>query len=98
MDSIELLRAILGSALVLFLPGFSWTLVLLSGQEVGVVGKVAISFGLSIVMVPLAIFWLNLTLGLKVTTLNTILVTLALSAAPPAYLWARMRLSQRALQ
>ena len=53
MDDIELLRAVRGPALVLFLPGFSWSLVLLSGQDVGVVGTVAISFGLSIVLVPL---------------------------------------------
>ncbi|MFH1560397.1 MAG: DUF1616 domain-containing protein [Chloroflexota bacterium] len=95
MDAVELLRAVLGSAVILFLPGFSWSLVLLAGQEVGVVGRVATSFGLSLVLVPLTVFWLNLTLGLKVTPLNTVLVTLALSAAPPAYLWARMRLAKR---
>ena len=84
--------------MILFLPGFSWSLVLLAGQDVGVVGKLAISFGLSIVLVPLAVFWLNLTLGLKVTPLNTVLITLALSAAPPAYLWAKTRLGQEGQQ
>ncbi|MBI4282438.1 MAG: hypothetical protein HY672_03000 [Chloroflexi bacterium] len=49
-------------------------------------------------LVPLAVFWLNLTLGIKATPLNTMLLILGLSAALLAHLWDRVRLGHQERQ
>ena len=90
IDALSILRLVVfGTALVLLAPGLSWSYLLLRQQEIDLVARVAVSFGLSMVLVPLAVFWLNLTLGVGVTLLNVVLITLTLSAIPPAYLAAR---------
>ena len=89
MDVLAALRVVLGSVLILFVPGLSWSYLFLRSQDVGIVGRVATSFGLSLVLVPLVVFWLNLTLGVEVTLLNVGQIIFVLSAIPPAYLWVR---------
>jgi len=70
LQYIESFRIVFGSFFVLFLPGFF--IVELFFQEVDIIEKIALSFALSIAIVPLAVFYLNL-IGIKINTLNSVL-------------------------
>jgi hypothetical protein len=66
------LRAILGFAYVLFLPGY--VVVKCFFDEVDVIEKTALSFGLSIALVILSIMVSNILLKIPITTLTNFLV------------------------
>lgn len=70
LQYIESFRIVFGSFFVLFLPGFF--IVELFFQEVDIIEKIALSFALSIAIVPLTVFYLNL-IGIKINTLNSVL-------------------------
>lgn len=66
-------RIIFGSVYVLFLPGFILTFVFFPiHKEVDWIERMALSFALSIAVVPLIVFYLNL-IGLRISTINTTL-------------------------
>lgn len=82
------LRIFLGSFYVLFLPGFILSYLFfpntvsfdsVDGTSSGIdfLERTALSFALSIAIVPLAVFYLNLV-GLRISTLNSILTILAI--------------------
>ena len=89
----ESLRIIFGSVYVLFLPGFIITYIFFpkiqefdSGEKqkgeresgsIDWIERIALSFALSIAIVPLAVFYLNL-IGLKINMLNSFLVVLGI--------------------
>ena len=64
------LRAVFGSVLVLFVPGF--VIVKLYFKEIDIIERIALSFALSIAIVPLTVFYLN-KLGMRINTLNSFL-------------------------
>ena len=64
------IRAVFGSVLVLFVPGF--VIVKLYFKEIDIIEKIALSFALSIAIVPLVVFYLN-KLGMRINTLNSFL-------------------------
>lgn len=68
---IEVLRIVFGSIFVLFLPGFvlSW-LFFPQKNEIDWIERIALSFGLSIAVVPLAVFYLNFLFGVKINIQN----------------------------
>lgn len=76
LSLLESLRITFGSVLVLFLPGF--IIVSLFLKDLDLIEKIALSFALSIAIVPLTIFYLN-RIGMKINTLNSILTILAIS-------------------
>lgn len=78
VEIVEIIRIIFGSAFVLFLPGFAWSFVFFAREEIDWIERIALSFGLSIAMVPIAVFWLNYFLGVKINLLNVSIVILAL--------------------
>jgi hypothetical protein len=78
VDIIEIITIISGSVFVLFLSGFAWSFVFFKKDEIDWVERIALSFGLSIAIVPLAVFWLNYFLGVKINLLNVSIVILAL--------------------
>lgn len=81
---------VLAGFLAIFLPGFSWSFILMAQQDVGPLARLAASIGLSLVLMPFTVFGLHLTLGVKVTTTSVIIVGLALSAVPLVYIrWHR---------
>lgn len=82
MEAIEILRIIFGSIFVLFLPGFVWSFVFFKKNEIDVIERIALSFGLSIALVPLAVFWMNYLFKIKITLLNVTLVIVLLIAIP----------------
>lgn len=78
---VEIITIILGSLFVLFLPGFAWSFVFFKKEEIDWIERVALSFGLSIAMVPLAVFWLNFFLGVRINLLNVSIAILTLIGA-----------------
>ena len=86
---IEILRVIFGSMFVLFLPGFVWSYVFFEKGKIDEIERIALSFGLSIALVPLAVFWLNWIFKVKINLINTSLVILALIGIAAGMLYVR---------
>lgn len=94
----ELIRLVLGSLLVLVLPGLAWSFVFFprtrrldaTKEAAGIdwIERGALAVGLSIVIVPVAAFLLNYFLKMPLNTLTATLLAIVLSAAPAAYVWA----------
>ena len=78
MKIFELLRIIFGSIIILFLPGLAWSFVFFKKGEIDVIVRIALSFGLSIALVPLVVFWLNWLLKIKINIVNIAAVILGL--------------------
>src|SRR3989344_6060660 len=85
LDLISSLRIVYGSVYVLFLPGFLISYLFFQKTSetekkgsIDWIERIALSFALSIAIVPLLIFYLNLA-GMKITALNSFLVILVLS-------------------
>ena len=91
LDRLPVIRAILGFILVFFLPGFAWTLVFF--RQIKVIERVALSFGLSIVLVTLSLFAINALIGIRITGSNSALVIIVVTIVPVAvyYLTRLMR-------
>lgn len=73
-------RIIFGSVYVLFLPGFILTFIFFPiNKEKGIdwMERIALSFALSIAVVPLIVFYLNL-IGIRINSLNTTLIILGI--------------------
>ena len=80
LSALESFRIIFGSVFVLFLPGFLLTYAFFpikKEDQIDWLERIALSFALSIAVVPLVVFYLNLV-GLKISTLNTFLVVLGI--------------------
>jgi len=80
MEIVDILRIIFGSIFVLFLPGLVWTFVFFDREEIDVIERAALSFGLSIALVPLFVFYLNYGLGMKISFENTSMTIIGLIA------------------
>lgn len=79
---LESFRIIFGSVYVLFLPGFILTYLffpnnLNENEKIDWIERIALSFALSIAIVPLITFYLNL-IGIKINLLNSFLTILAI--------------------
>lgn len=86
------LRVVLGLLFILFLPGYALIAALFpSGKEIDWIERVALSFGLSIAVVPLLGLLLNYTWGIfEPTTVAAIFIFILLMCG--AAYWRRMRL------
>ncbi|UCH43177.1 MAG: DUF1616 domain-containing protein [Dehalococcoidales bacterium] len=71
LDRFPFIRMLLGSILVFFLPGFSWTLVIF--QQIRVIERLIISFALSFVMVTIGLLFSSVLVGIMVTGFNSVL-------------------------
>ena len=89
MSILEGLRIFFGSVFILFVPGFAWSYVFFARKNIDWIERVALSFGLSIVLVPLTVFWLNWLFQVKMILLNTSLVVCGLTVIPVAYVLIR---------
>lgn len=94
MVSLNVLRVFFGIVFIFFLPGYAWSFVFFMRRELEWVERIAISFGLSIIAVPLTVFLLYLLFHLPITLVNTAVATSVLTAAPLCYVVIR-RLSTR---
>jgi len=73
-------RIVFGSVYVLFLPGFIITFIFFPDKiskiiKIDWIERIALSFALSIAIVPLLVFYLNL-IGVKINLLNVFLTIL----------------------
>lgn len=68
---------VFGSIYVLFLPGFVLSFVFFDKKKIDVLERIALSFALSIAVVPLFVFYLNL-IGMKINKLSVSLVILGI--------------------
>lgn len=89
MDALEGLRLFFGGLFVLFVPGFAWSYVFFAKKNIDWIERVALSFGLSIALVPLTVFWFNWLFHMKFTLLNTSLTVLGLTLFAGIYVLAR---------
>ncbi len=89
MDSIDVIRIVFGSIFVLFVPGFAWSYVFFRNGGIDWIERFALSFGLSIALVPLSVFWLNWLFDVGITLLNTALTVFGISFVALLWLLAR---------
>ncbi|MHA1833612.1 MAG: DUF1616 domain-containing protein, partial [Candidatus Baldrarchaeia archaeon] len=47
LEAYELIRVVLGSIFVLFIPGFAWSYMFFGKGEIDLIERIALSFGLS---------------------------------------------------
>lgn len=71
----EVLKIVFGSIFELFLPGFVLTwLFFPKKNEIDWLERIALAFGLSIVIVPLTVFYLNYLFEVKINVQNVTLI------------------------
>ena len=75
LSLLSTLRITLGTPYVLFLPGY--IISFLFFKKIDILERIALSFALSIAIVPLLIFYLNL-IGMKINLLNSTLTIAAI--------------------
>lgn len=90
MQIIKYLRIVFGSVYVLFLPGLVLTFVFFKKKEVDSIERIALAFALSIAIVPLLVFYLNL-IGMKINVLNTSLVIAGIIGIGFGVIWRRKK-------
>ena len=78
MTAWEILRLIFGGLFVLFIPGLAWSYVFFLRKNIDWIERLALSFGLSIALVPLSVFWLNWLFDMKINLLSTLLTVVGL--------------------
>lgn len=76
MPILDAFRIVFGSVYVLFIPGYIISFIFFK-NEIDLLERIALSFALSIAIVPLIIFYLNL-IGLKISALNSFLTILGI--------------------
>jgi len=87
-------RAIVGIILVLFLPGYAWTLVFF--KKVNIVERIALSVGLSIASVTLSIIVLNVLFGMRINGINALITIIVITVVPAGIYFLRRYLSRHA--
>lgn len=88
---LEAVRAILGFLLVLFVPGYAATWALFpDNKEIDWIERIALSIGLSISLVVLTVYVLNLALGVKINFVNSIIIILLITLTCGAIGYYRM--------
>ncbi len=82
LEVLEVVRAVLGFLLVMFVPGYAWTFAFFpDDEEIDLLERIAIAVGLSISLVVLTVYALNILFSVKITLVNSLLVIFALTAA-----------------
>ena len=89
MAVLDGLKLFFGGLFVLFVPGFIWSYVFFVRKNIDWIERIALSFGLSIALVPLCVFWLNWLFHMKITLLNTSLTICGLIIIAGVYILAR---------
>jgi len=90
LNNIPVIRAIVGSILVFFLPGFAWTLALFN--RINNIERFALSVGLSIASVTVSVLVINLLFKVRITGTNALIIILVITVIPLViYLLKRLR-------
>ena len=80
LGRVPVAQAIFGFLVVFFVPGFAWTLVMF--KQLNIAERIALSFGISIAFVTLAVLGLNLALGVSINAVNALLTIALLTVIP----------------
>ena len=80
LERLPVIRAILGFALVFFLPGFAWSLVFF--KQIKVLERILLSFALSIVVVTLSLLFVTRLSEIRITGLNSVLIIIVVTILP----------------
>lgn len=80
LEGLPAIRAILGFMLVFFIPGFAWSLIFF--KQLKVLERIVLSFGLSIVLVTLSLFFANRLVNIRITGLNSVLIIIVVTILP----------------
>jgi len=84
------LRVAAGVSLVVLVPGLPWTYALLARNRLSVLERLGLSVVLSIALVPLGLFLLNLLVGIPIDVRTTLVLIFALAVVGTlAALWRR---------
>ena len=80
LDSVPVIRMIIGFVLVFFLPGFAWSFVFFN--RIKVIERVLLSFALSMALVTLSLLFASWLLKIKLTGPNSILIIILVTIIP----------------
>ena len=80
LERLPVIRAILGSILVFFLPGFAWSLVFF--RQIKVLERILLSIALSIVVVTFSLLFANRLIGTRITGFNSVLILIVVTILP----------------
>ena len=80
LEQAVIIRVILSSILIFFLPGFAWSLIFFS--QLKVIERLVISVALSIVVVTLTILLANVLFNVPINGFNTVLIITAVTVLP----------------
>jgi len=83
-------RVVFGSFYFLFLPGLVLSFSFFNKEEIDIIERIALSFALSISVIPLFVFYLNLA-GIKINLLNVFLITTAIIILGLILLWTKRK-------
>jgi len=75
-----IIQMLIGSLLVLFVPGLTWTYALFDNREIDLIERIALAVGLSMAMIPLSLFYLHDLAGMRIDLENSVYVVLLLTA------------------
>ncbi len=85
LNSVPAARVIIAGTMMFFLPGFAWTLVLFNNRQINLPERFALSVGISITIVTLAILALNMVFNISITGTNSALAISAITIIPLAW-------------
>jgi uncharacterized membrane protein len=77
LESVPVIRVVLGFIIVFLLPGFAWTFVFF--KRINNIERIALSFGLSIALVTLSIIALNMLLGMRINGTNALVTIIVIT-------------------
>lgn len=93
LDNVPVLRGILGILLVFFAPGFAWSLVFF--RTINRLERLVLSAGLSIALVTLSVFGLNMALDVPVNGMTSLVIILIMTAVPLCIYYARKYIKKK---
>lgn len=89
---LDILQIVLGSVFVLFIPGLIWSFAFFPKKdEIDWIERIALSFGLSIALVPLVVFYANFLGGLEINLLSVSVMIILICVAGIAVWWYRTK-------
>ncbi len=89
LDYVPGLRAIVAVVLICFIPGFAWSFVFFTSEQVNKLERFVLSIALSIAMVTLSMFALNLGFDVKVTGSNAVINIIVITLLAVAFYFTR---------
>ena len=80
LDSVPIIRAIIGFILMFFLPGFAWTFIFF--KRIKAVERILLSIALSIAFVTLSLLFTNWLLKIDTVGFNAVFIIVLITVIP----------------